>query len=211
MGVKLPAWFENASRAAVIASLLEYSVGTVGDLSPLVAATIGYLAVVLRIGFGVEYAVRIAVAPRRFRYIRSPLGIIDLAAVAVDFGPLKLLRVAKLLGRSGAYLRIRGAILAVKRDLALTLLAAMVLIYAAAVGIYYCERHIQPEAFGSIPASLWWAVITLTTIGYGDVSPVTPIGKALTSFVALLGLGLVAIPTGLLAAALMKGTADDRG
>ena len=70
--------------------------------------------------------------------------------------------------------------------------------------IDFGERDVQPEAFGSIPEALWWAVITLTTIGYGDVYPVTPLGKVLTTFVALLGLGMVAIPTGLLAAALMR-------
>lgn len=86
----------------------------------------------------------------------------------------------------------------------MALLGTGILIYGAAVAIYYCERDVQPEAFGSIPAALWWAVITLTTIGYGDVYPVTPLGRVLTTFVALLGLGMVAIPTGLLAAALMK-------
>ena len=128
----------------------------------------------------------------------------DLAAVVLDFGPIKLLRIAKLLGRSTAYLRLRDSIKEIRRDLGVALLGSGILIYGAAVGIYYCERDIQPEAFGSIPAALWWAVITLTTIGYGDVYPVTPLGKGLTTFVALLGLGMVAIPTGLLAAALMK-------
>ena len=98
-------------------------------------------------------------------------------------------------------LEIRDSIKEIRRDLAVALLGSAVLIYGAAVGIYYCERHIQPEAFGSVPAALWWAVITLTTIGYGDVYPVTPLGKVLTTLVALLGLGMVAIPTGLLAAA----------
>ena len=122
----------------------------------------------------------------------------------VEFGPLKLLRIARLLGRTSAYVRLRDSINEIRRDLALALLLSAVLIYGAAVGIYYCERYVQPDAFGSIPAALWWAVITMTTIGYGDVYPVTPAGKALTALVALLGLGMVAIPTGLLAAALMK-------
>ena len=75
------------------------------------------------------------------------------------------------------------------------------LLYLSAVGIYYCERDAQPDALGSIPDCLWWAVATLTTVGYGDVYPITVGGKLFTSFVVLLSLGLVAIPGGLIASA----------
>ena len=201
---RLPRWFNAASDVAVLASLVEYSVSTISDLSPVFAAAVSKAAILLRVAFGIEYVLRVLAAPKAWTYIRSLLGILDLAAVVLEFGPIKLLRVAKLLGRSNAYLRIRDSIKEIRRDLAVALLGSAILIYGAAVGIYYCERNIQPEAFGSIPAALWWAVITLTTIGYGDVYPVTPLGKVLTTFVALLGLGMVALPTGLLAAALMK-------
>ena len=200
----LPSWFNVASNVAVLVSVLEYSVATVADLEPSLSAALTKVAVLLRTAFAIEYVVRILAAPKAWTYVRSFLGILDLAAVVVEFGPMKLLRLARLLGRSSAYVRIRDSIKEIRRDLALALLGSAVLIYGAAVGIYYCERHVQPDAFGSIPAALWWAVITMTTIGYGDVYPVTPAGKALTAVVALLGLGMVAIPTGLLAAALMK-------
>ena len=202
--LRLPRWFNAASNIAVLASLAEYSVGTVANLPPALGTAVGTAAILLRVAFGIEYVLRVLAAPKAWTYISSTLGILDLAAVVLEFGPIKLLRVAKLLGRSAAYLRLRDSIKEIRRDLAVALLGSGILIYGAAVGIYYCERHIQPEAFGSIPAALWWAVITLTTIGYGDVYPVTPLGKVLTTLVALLGLGMVAIPTGLLAAALMK-------
>lgn len=202
----LPAWFNAASNIAVLASLVEYSLSTVPNLSPVLGGVVAKAAVFLRVAFGIEYALRVLAAPKASTYIRSFLGLVDLGAVILEFGPIKLLRAAKLLGRSAAYARIRDSIKEIRRDLAVALLGSAVLIYGAAVGIYYCERHIQPEAFGSVPAALWWAVITLTTIGYGDVYPVTPLGKVLTTLVALLGLGMVAIPTGLLAAALMKST-----
>ena len=202
----LPRWVNAASNTAVLLSLVEYSVGTVANLPPVLGDAVGNAAILLRVAFGIEYVLRVLAAPRAWTYVRSALGILDLAAVVLEFGPIKLLRVAKLLGRSNAYLRLRDSIKEIRRDLAVALLGSGVLIYGAAVGIYYCERDIQPEAFGSIPAALWWAVITLTTIGYGDVYPITPLGKVLTTFVALLGLGMVAIPTGLLAAALMKST-----
>ena len=201
---RLPRWFNAASNIAVLASLAEYSVGTVANLPPLLEATVGKAAILLRVTFGIEYVLRVLAALKPWDYIRSALGILDLAAVLLEFGPIKLLRLAKLLGRSSAYVRLRDSIKEIRRDLGVALLGSGILIYGAAVGIYYCERDIQPEAFGSIPAALWWAVITLTTIGYGDVYPVTPLGRVLTTFVALLGLGMVAIPTGLLAAALMK-------
>ena len=173
----LPRWFNAVSNIAVLASIVEYSVSTVPNLSPVFAGAVGKVAVFLRAAFGIEYVVRVLAARKAWTYIRSSLGVFDLGAAVLEFGPIKLLRVAKLLGRSAAYVRMRDAIKEIRRDLAVALLGFALLIYGAAVGIYYCERHIQPEAFGSIPAALWWAVITLTTIGYGDVYPVTPLGK----------------------------------
>ena len=76
----------------------------------------------------------------------------------------------------------------------------VLLIVLAATGIYAAEAGEQPEAFGSIPRAMWWAVATLTTVGYGDVAPISAVGKTLAAFVSLLGIALVAIPTGILAA-----------
>ena len=81
------------------------------------------------------------------------------------------------------------------------LFAAIGLLVFGATALYLVEGHIQPDKFGSIPRSLWWAIITLTTIGYGDVYPVTVVGKIIAGFVAICGIGLIAMPTGILAAA----------
>ena len=83
-------------------------------------------------------------------------------------------------------------------------ICSMVLLYFSAVGIYYFEKEAQPEAFGSVFHSLWWAVATLTTVGYGDIYPVTVGGKVFTFFILMVGLGIVAVPTGLFASALSK-------
>ena len=97
--------------------------------------------------------------------------------------------------------RIISAFIKIKNELVIFLVATFFLIYLASVGIYYFENTEQPEIFKSVFHSLWWAVTTLTTGGYGDVYPITAGGKIFTTFIVFIGLGLVAVPTGLLATA----------
>ena len=84
------------------------------------------------------------------------------------------------------------------------MLVTLLLLYFSAVGIYYFERDAQPEAFASVFHSLWWAVVTLTTVGYGDVYPVTTGGRSFTFLILLIGLGVVSVPAGLVASALSE-------
>ena len=91
-----------------------------------------------------------------------------------------------------------------KEQILLFLFVTLILIYFSAVGIYFFENKVQPEHFASIFDSLWWAIITLTTVGYGDVYPVTIGGKVFTFFILMIGLGIVAIPTGIISSALTK-------
>jgi voltage-gated potassium channel len=78
----------------------------------------------------------------------------------------------------------------------------MILIVLAASGIHLVEHQAQPEKFDSIPKAMWWAVVTLTTVGYGDVTPITPLGKTLGAVITILGVGLAALPAGILASGL---------
>ena len=197
----LAAWIDPISAIAVLASLAEFTLSTL-PLSEPEALASHRISVALRAIFAAEYAARVVCASRRLGYVRSAAGVVDLAAVVLDFGPLKLLRLLKLIVRASAFNRLAAAVFAVRHELVATGGCAGALIFAAAVGIYYCERAAQPEAFGTIPDALWWAVITLTTIGYGDVAPITPLGRLFTAGVAMAGLGMVAVPTGLIAAAL---------
>lgn len=179
--------------------------------------------------FIVEYALRLWTAPdhypgmtdsaARWKFVRSPLGIIDLVIIASIFFPLiisdsaflRLLRVARILmlarlTRFSLALRhLVGAVYERRYDLLITLGFAGFLILFGATALYQLEGAIQPEAFGSIPRALWWSVITLTTVGYGDVSPMTAEGKMVAGMVALAGIALVALPTGILAAAFSDG------
>jgi len=167
--------------------------------------------------FSIEYVARLWSSDRPLRFALSPLGIIDLLAIlpfylalGVDLRSLRafrlfrLLRLFKLARYNDAMDRFRRAFVMAKEELALFFGAILVLLYLAALGIYYCERVAQPEAFSSVFSSLWWAVITLTTVGYGDVYPVTVGGRIFTFFVLMIGLGVVAIPSGIIASALSK-------
>ena len=152
---------------------------------------------------------------KRWRFARSPIGIIDLVVVAASLFPflvtsapilriVRLLRLASLMqfGRFSMALREIGRAVSERRyDLFVTLALAGALLMFGATALHWAEGDIQPRAFGSIPRAMWWAIITLTTVGYGDTAPVTAIGKMLAGVVALGGIGLVAMPTGIIAAA----------
>ena len=149
----------------------------------------------------------------RVRYAVTPMALIDLLAILPAFvagdqldlrfmRSVRLLRLARSLkfARYSTALQTLGAVVMAKRaELAITLLLAMVLLVCSAGGIYFAEHEAQPDAFSSIPAAMWWAVTTLTTVGYGDVYPITILGRVFGGLVALAGIGLFALPTGILA------------
>ena len=97
----------------------------------------------------------------------------------------------------------------IKTELMVYGIISMLLIYLSAIGIYYFESDVQPEAFGDVFSCLWWAVATLTTVGYGDVYPITTAGRLFTGLILLIGLSVIAIPSGLLASALTAIRAED--
>ena len=152
---------------------------------------------------------------KRIRFMLSPLGIIDLVVVIITFAPFFIvqaaaLRVARLLrvisimkfGRfTAATKEMAMAIRERSYDLLVCLAFAFVFLLAGASALYWIEGELQPDAFGSIPRALWWAVITFTTVGYGDAYPLTPAGRIVGSAVAITGVLLVALPTGIVAAA----------
>lgn len=149
----------------------------------------------------------------RARYAASPMALIDLLAImpffleffAVDLRFVRSLRLFRLfrafkLARYSASMRTLGNVLRGKREeLLVTLFVVMIMLVFASSAMYYAEHDAQPDKFSSIPASMWWGAATLTTVGYGDVFPVTPAGKVLGAMIAVLGVGLFALPTGILA------------
>ena len=153
---------------------------------------------------------------QRLRYIFTPMALVDLAAilpfflsmfVLFDLRILRVLRLARLI-KLGRYSRsINLLYTVIRKELRVLAAAVSVLIIVmilAATGMYYIEQRAQPDAFGSIPAALWWAINTLTTVGYGDVTPITPLGKVFSGVITILGVGIFALPAGILASRLSE-------
>ncbi len=171
--------------------------------------------------FTVEYILRIYAAPVKREFIFSFFGIIDLLAILPSLvlipgfrvlRVLRFLRIFRIFKATRFILavdRMIEALAEVKRELLALVILSSLFVYLAACGIWYFEREKQPIEFGSIPDAMWWAIVTLTTIGYGDVYPKTPGGKIFTAIVALVGVGLIAIPSGLLASVLTEARVEE--
>lgn len=171
--------------------------------------------------FSVEYIFRVWICvenPRyqssfrgRLKYMVSPMAIVDLVAVlpfylglffTLDTRFLRVLRLFRVFKLSRHFSAMSVLLMVIKNELA-TLLSAifimLVLVVLASAGMFLVERDAQPDVFGTIPRAMWWASITLTTVGYGDVVPITIAGKILGVFITILGVGMAALPAGIIA------------
>ncbi|WP_457970977.1 ion transporter [Acinetobacter calcoaceticus] len=174
--------------------------------------------------FSVEYLLRLwSVADRdttqsawkiRLNWMKSGEAIIDLMAilpaylnffVRIDLRMLRILRLLRLLKLTRYFISLQILLCVIKREkgsFQAVIFILIIMIIMTASGIYVVENKAQPEAFSSIPKSMWWAVVTLTTVGYGDVTPVTSLGKLLGALITILGVGIAALPAGILASGL---------
>ncbi|MAU62525.1 MAG: cation transporter [Parvibaculum sp.] len=128
----------------------------------------------------------------------------DIPLTLAGLRAIRLLRLVKLIHYMPGGRLMSEVLTDVAPQLLATLIAALGLIYLAAVLIYYAEGGVSPEHFGSVGRSLWWSVITLTTVGYGDVYPVTVLGRIVAGVLAIIGVGIIALPTGIIAGAFME-------
>ncbi|MDA8021063.1 MAG: ion transporter [Thermoanaerobaculia bacterium] len=216
--------FDLAVQTAILVSVISFSLETLPDLSPETREVLRWVDWVTILLFSAEYVLRVVVAESRARYVFSFYGLVDLAAIVPFFLStrldlrclralrfLRLFRVLKMARYSHAVRRFEVAFRRVREELVLFFFATCLLLYISAVGIHYFEHEAQPESFQSVPHSLWWAVATLTTVGYGDIYPITPGGRFFTFVVLMIGLGIVAVPSGLLATALTEARVEDAG
>jgi len=215
--------FDLVVQALILFSVVTFSIGTLPDLDADTRKLLRITEIIVAIIFTCEYFLRLYAAERKIGYVLSFYGLIDLIAIvpfyllpSVDlrslrmFRLLSLFRLMKLFRYNKAIQQLSRALIIAREEIILFSLITLMLLYLSAVGIYYFENEAQPEVFKSIFHSLWWAVATLSTVGYGDMYPITVGGKLFTFVILMLGLSIVAIPAGLLASALSKVKLENR-
>jgi voltage-gated potassium channel len=207
----------------VVTSVAAVALETVGPLDVVYASLFAAVEIVAVAAFTLDYALRLWVAPAhdpasasepwraRWRYTVSALGIIDLLAIVPFYinllfplqpDGLRILRLLRLL-KVARYAPGLSLFVAVIRNESRPLLAGLlvlaVLLVVEAGIMFVLEREAQPKVFASIPHTMWWAIVTMATVGYGDIAPVTPLGKLFGGVVMILGIAMFAVPAGILA------------
>lgn len=206
--------FDTVVLTVIVGGLILDGIATLEGLDPRTVRALVLANTAVTTLFVIEYALRLATAPKRWRYVTSFYGIVDLVAIlptllGLDLRALRAFRLFRLLRllkitRAKALNRFGKALWTVRDEGLIFLFTTAVVLYLAAAGIYHFEHEAQPETFGSIPESLWWAVTTLTTVGYGDAYPATAGGRMFTAVILLCGIAIVAAPAGLVATALSR-------
>ena len=206
-----------------IAAVCLESVKHIGNEYKVAFNAFEFFSVVI---FSIEYVLRVWSAParndlgdttnfiKRMKYIFSFTGLIDFLAIIPSILPyffggldlrwlrvLRLLRLLKISNYSSALEDFFSAIKADWRSFSAALYLMLIALFLSSALMYIAEHDSQPEKFSSIPETMWWGLITLTTVGYGDVSPVTPLGKIIGAFTAIMGVCTVALLTGIVASA----------
>ena len=210
-------YFDYFIQALIFLSLVSFSLDTLPNLSEEFRQFLDGFEVFSIIVFSIEYLLRVYVSKKPFKYIFSFYGLIDIIAILpfylnkfLDlrflraFRVFRVFRALKLMRYNKALNRFNLAFKIVKEEIILFFMVTLVLIFITSAGIYFFENEAQPEVFKSVFHSAWWSIVTLTTVGYGDVYPITIGGKIFTFFVLMIGVGLVTIPAGLVATALSK-------
>jgi len=204
-------------QALILLSLVSFSIETLPDLSEPAREFLRAFEVFTVAVFTIEYLARLFAAERRLGFVFSFFGIIDLLAIlpfylatGVDlravriFRVIRLVRILKLVRYNAALHRFVIAFKVAREELLIFFTIAGAVLFTASVGIYYFENQAQPEVFKSVFHSLWWAVVTLTTVGYGDMYPITAGGRVFTGLVLLTALGIIAVPTSIMTSALSE-------
>lgn len=218
--------FDIAILTLISFNLLAIALETIAPLAERAGGAFLVFEIVSVAIFTAEYVARVWVCTEdpdyahpvkgRLRFAVQPMVLMDLVAIVPFYIPLlvtfdlrfaralRLLRVFRLIKitRYSESMSIVVSVLRSRREVLLsTLFVTFILLFMASVLMYLAEREAQPEGFSSIPAAMWWGMVTLTTVGYGDLAPATAIGRILGAVVALFGIGLFALPAGILGSA----------
>ena len=217
----------------ILLNILALILETVESLQARATAAFQVFEKVSLIIFSVEYVLRVwscAAVARfsrpvrgRLRFMLTPMAIVDLLAILPLYLPLlgldmrfvrvvrllRFFRLAKLFRYSRALRLLARVLMGHKEELLSTLFVLLILLLLSSCLMYFAEHEVQPEHFSSIPATMWWGVITLTTVGYGDYFPVTGLGKLIAAIIAVLGIGMFALPAGILGAGFVEALQKD--
>ena len=212
--------FDLFVQSLIIFSISIFAIETLPNLTLRSLEILSYLEVVIVSIFTFEYLLRLIVSKNKIGFIFSFWGIIDLLAIVpfylIAFGLdldlvflrtlrlFRLVRIIKLARYSKSFTRIMLAFKIAKEDLLVAFGATSIMLIIASFGIYIFENPVQPDKFSSVFHSLWWALATLTTVGYGEIYPITLGGKLFTGIVLMIGLGIVALPAGIIASSLTE-------
>ena len=219
-------WFDRLLLLAISASVLAVLLESEPPLRAAHAGSFRALEIGFTLLFSYEYILRLLTLAQPWRYATSLLGLVDLAAIVPTFLELllsgsqvylvlRVLRVLRLLRlfrvlRLPAYLEesdlLWRGLLAARRKIVVFLLVMVALVVVIGALMYVIEAG--NEGFRSIPVGIYWAVVTITTVGYGDVAPVTDLGRLMASVVMLLGYSIIAVPSGILGAALVQASRE---
>jgi voltage-gated potassium channel len=217
--------FEFCISLVIILNVFAIAIETISNLNPLLIRCLRTFEIFSVIVFTVEFLLRIYISdithPSNskiksiLRFVFSIYGLIDLLAILPFYVPfiipidLRFIRIIRLIrffrilkiSRYNSTLKLIGSVIKDKKtELWMTLFVTFLVLIMASFLMYQIEGVVQPDKFPNVFATLWWAIATLTTIGYGDVYPITGLGKLLSGLIALLGIGLVALPTGIISA-----------
>lgn len=210
-------FFDYFIQLIILLSLISFSLETLPNISENLILILEKFELISIIIFSVEYLLRVFVSKKPFKYIFSFYGVIDVLAILpfylnrfLDlrflraFRVFRIFRALKLIRYNKALNRFNRAFKIVKEELVLFFIVTLILLFITSAGIYSFEHEAQPDVFKSVFHSAWWSIVTLTTVGYGDVYPITLGGKVFTFFVLIIGIGIIAIPAGLVGTALSK-------
>lgn len=212
--------FDVALIVAILLSVVLVMLDSVRSLNQSHGGLFRAAEWTLTILFTLEYAARISCAPNRLRYATSFFGMVDLLAIIPTYAAvlfpeahyllavrilriLRVFRVFKLVQYMNEASQLRSALAASRRKIIVFLFAVFALVVVIGSVMYLIEG--EENGFTSIPRGVYWAIVTLTTVGYGDVAPQTALGQALASLVMVLGYGIIAVPTGIVTAELTRG------
>lgn len=218
-------YFDVALIISIVASVIAVMLDSVASIRAEHGAALYAVEWLFTIVFTVEYALRLLCAPRPASYARSFFGLVDLASILPTYVSLvlpgsqylqvirvlrvlRVFRVLKLAEYIGEADSLMVAIRNSRRKLWIFIATVLVLAVIFGAAMYFVEG--RTNGFNSIPASIYWTIVTITTVGYGDIAPETALGQALASMIMLLGYAIVAVPTGIVTVELTRNRDRDR-